>query len=200
MQELHGKRVTPYTRNITPPRDGPNPSKWCVPSAVSALTGCTTDLAALLIAAYRCDVPTWSDARRVKSAYDSEAAYALTCLGFIPLPLQGLKAERPTYAAWLRGWRTQYNVSTVAAYLAPAYYVAAAHHASAAQGDYVADNRNGLVRVSEWPAMRARVTYSARVVCVAAVDFEAVQRAVLRGERYDAWTMLGSLPMRAARR
>lgn len=178
------------SRIITPPHGGANPNKWCVPAAISAATGCTTDLAALLIARYRARQLTaststapvsWSDTRRIQGAYNFEAADAFAMLGFsvaavefAPSHLDAWRTSRPTYAQFVRDVVANAPSGT-------AFYVCAARHASIVQGGFVADNQGGLRAMSDWKRKRARVQLAYRLMRTHVVQFDALQSRILAG-------------------
>jgi hypothetical protein len=173
------------SRIITPPHGGANPNKWCVPAAISAATGCTTDLAALLIAHHRARQLTasttaafvsWSDARRIRGAYNFEAAYTFAMLGFSVA--HATPAGFPTYAQFVRDVVANAPSGT-------AFYVCAARHASIVQGGFVADNQGGLRAVSEWKRKRARVQLAYRLTRTHVVQFDALQSRILAGREFQ---------------
>jgi hypothetical protein len=126
-------------RTITAPRHGRKANRWCGMGAVSAITGCTTDLPALIIAKMRfCNDITPRDIARVKGTYTHEVAHALRVLGFETTRIRQYDGQ--TFAKVCDDRKRDPNT---------AYLVAAALHWMVVQGKYFADNQLGLLRCDE---------------------------------------------------
>jgi len=153
-------------RTITAPRHGRKPNPWCGMSAVSAITGCTTDLPAFIIAKMRyapIGEITRRDIANVRGTYTHEVGHALRMLGF-NIERVGTWSGQ-TFAKVCDDRKR--DPST-------AYLVAAAHHWMVVQGAWFADNQLGLLRCSEAHKRRGIVTGAYRVWRERVVDDAAV--------------------------
>jgi hypothetical protein len=144
-------------------------NQWCGPAAVSAVTGCSSDLAALLVAQDRYGVDCVRRLRGVRGTYTREVCKVLRVLGWRSVVSWFRSEDRETFAAWTYRMRADRR----------AWIVSTSEHWLAFQGDRVADNRAGLVRAEESALRRGRVV---EVVCcwrTELVDFAALERSLL---------------------
>lgn len=120
-------------------------NRYCGPAAVSAITGCTTDQAALLMREKH-------GRKAIRGAFDSEVFYALAHLGYgigrghlvMPNP------KGTTLAAWLKDSRAKRGQGV--------YLVCAGHHYLVVQGRrYVCSKARGIVPQADAPHRRARI-------------------------------------------
>lgn len=144
---------------------------WCGPSAVSAVTGATTDLAALLIAFYRWQADATSRVRSVRGTYPREVQFALSALGwdselFVP--------QYETNATLTVAAFADLKTST-----GRAYVVQTTSHFLVTQGGRIADRKSGgVVHKLEAKYRRARVVRAIEAYRVALVDFVRLESAV----------------------
>lgn len=139
---------------------------WCGPSAVSAVTGCTTDLAALLIAFYRWQADAPQRVRGVRATYPREIQFALSALGWEST----LHGETATTVARFadENWRNH-----------RAFVLLAGRHYLVSQSGRISDrNSGGLVPAGEAKYRRARVVRAIAAYRVALVDFVRLEYAV----------------------
>jgi len=151
-------------RTITPARHGRKGNKWCGPTAISILTGCTTDSAELALKARR------ASRAAVKGTTVFEVNCALSQFGFRLHPCLSA-ADGRTIAAFVDGRIDGIDIDPRAAYL-----ISAAHHWQVVQGSWFADNR-GLRRTDDATFRRGVIRAVYRVERFALVaDFAAIDR------------------------
>lgn len=157
---------SPAHRCITPALGA---VKWCGPSAVSSVTGCTSELARLLIAAHRYGPAAPERARYVKGTYVRELEYALRALGW---DSHCVTSGQETFARFL-DWTADDE---------SAFIVLAGRHFIVSQRGRVADRLvdGGLCKAHDASKRRAVVLRHVRVWRCALVDFGALERAVLK--------------------
>jgi hypothetical protein len=156
----------PAHRAITPARGD---IKWCGPSAVSSVTGCTSELARLLIAVHRYGREAPQRARYVRGSTVPELEYALRALGWSAQPVSSGCETLARFLDWSAGEES-------------AFVVLAARHYIVSQRAYVADRLvdRGLCGADESQKRRAIVRRYLRVWRTALVDFGALERAALQ--------------------
>jgi hypothetical protein len=154
----HRLLSAPHGRNV-----------WCGPAALSAVTGCSTDLAALLVARDRYATDCARRIRGVRGTYTAEICRALNRLGWNAVPNTFPSHDRESLASWLRRFRGDRR----------ARIVSAANHWVAAQDGYVADSRGGLVRADASALRRALVVDVITAERSLLVDFAALERSIL---------------------
>lgn len=154
----HRLLSAPHGRNV-----------WCGPAALSALTGCSTDLAALLVAQERYGTDCARRIRGVRGTYTAEICRALGRLGWDAVSNTFPSCDRESLASWLRRIRGDRR----------AKIVSAAHHWMAVQDGYVADSRGGLVRADGSALRRALVVDVINAERSRLVDFTSLEAELL---------------------
>ena len=146
---------------------GANP--WCGPAAISAVTGCSSDLAAMLVARDRYATDCARRIRGVRGTYTEEVRRALLRLGWDSVPTWVQSSDRESLASWLRRFRGDRR----------AKIVSAANHWIAIQDGYVADSRGGLVRADASALRRALVVDVIVAERSRLVDFAALEASIM---------------------
>lgn len=195
MERMRAARIAPagddaQSRAITP-AIGDGSDLWCGPAAVSILTGCTVELASLLICRWRAGIDSSRklDPTRivdtVRGTYQEELVWTLSALGF------GVALEPG--ATWNAGGRDavttlsgMFNGPELRRWAAragrigsDAWLVGTANHWSVVQGETFADSRQGFVPLCDARGQRARVRLAGIVRRLWIVDYAEVRDAAI---------------------
>jgi hypothetical protein len=155
-------------------------NKWCGPNAVSALTGCTVELAETLFQQHRPVTVQYTHrdharvfAAHIKGTNTGEMRSVLAILGF---KMQSNAEMRgATFAAWTARRFAKHKPDPRHAYL-----VNYADHWGVVQGDWFCDNQRGLVRLAKATSRRGVIEWAHRVYREAVIDFDAVHAEYAR--------------------
>lgn len=195
IERMRAARIAPagdsaQSRAITP-AIGDGADLWCGPAAVSILTGCTVELASLLVCRWRagCDSsrrlnPT-GIVETVGGTYAEELLWALQCLGFETTLepgatwLPGGRESVTTVSGMFRGPELRQFTARAGRIGSDAWLVGTAGHWCVVQGETFADSRQGFVPLCDARGQRARVRLAGIVRRLWIVDYAEVRDAAI---------------------